>query len=156
MLIKEKELKKFFNLSYGEEAPSREEWESLYNQQVKFIDPTQEINGIVAYIKAQDGLIKRCDDIYLESHSIAINKNIAFVEWTMGLKIKGLEFLYDGTTRLIFDEEGKVKEIEIILILKLIQDLTIHGIKQLFMNYMLVDSLKILIQILAKARKVLL
>ena len=110
MLIQEKELKKFFNLSYGEEAPSREEWESLYSQQVKFIDPTQERNGINAYIKAQDGLIKRCDDIYLESHSIAINKNIAFVEWTMVLKIKGLEFSYDGTSRLIFDEEGKVKE----------------------------------------------
>ncbi len=110
MLIKEKALKKFFNISYGEKAPSREEWESLYNQQVKFIDPTQEKNGIDAYIKAQDGLIKRCDDIYLESHSIAINKNIAFVEWTMGLKIKGIEFIYDGTTRLIFDKEGKVKE----------------------------------------------
>ena len=110
MLIKEKELKKFFNLSYGEKAPSREEWESLYNQQVKFIDPTQEKNGIDAYIKAQDGLIKRCDDIYLKSHSIAINKNIAFVEWTMGLKIKGIEFVYDGASRLIFDEVGKVKE----------------------------------------------
>ena len=110
MLIKEKELKKFFNLSYGEKAPSRNEWESLYNEQVKFIDPTQEKNGIDAYIKAQDGLIKRCDDIYLESHSIAINKNIAFVEWTMGLKIKGLEFIYDGTTRLIFNDEGKIKE----------------------------------------------
>ena len=110
MLIKEKELKRFFNLSYGEKAPSREEWESLYNQQVKFIDPTQEKNGIAAYIKAQDGLIKRCDDIYLKSHSIAINKNIAFVEWTMGLKIKGIEFVYDGTSRLIFDEVGKVKE----------------------------------------------
>ena len=110
MAIKEKELKKFFNLSYGEKAPSREEWESLYNQQVKFIDPTQEKNGIDAYIKAQDGLIKRCDDIYLKSHLIAINKNIAFVEWTMGLKIKGIEFVYDGTSRLIFDEVGKVKE----------------------------------------------
>ena len=110
MLIKEKELRKFFNLSYGEKAPSREEWESLYNQQVKFIDPTQEKNGIDAYIKAQDGLIKRCDDIYLKSHSIAINKNIAFVEWTMGLKIKGIEFVYDGTSRLLFDEVGKVKE----------------------------------------------
>ena len=110
MLIKEKELKKFFNLAYGEKTPSRKEWESFYNQQVKFIDPTQEKNGIDSYIKAQDGLIKRCDDIYLESHSIAINNNIAFVEWTMGLKIKGLEFLYEGTSRLIFDDKGKVKE----------------------------------------------
>jgi len=110
MVIEEKELKKFFNLSYGEKAPSREEWQSFYNKEVKFIDPTQEKNGIEAYIKAQDGLINRCDDIYLKSHYVAINKNIAFVEWTMGLKIKGLEFLYEGTTRLIFDEEGKVAE----------------------------------------------
>ena len=110
MLIKERELKKFFNLSYGEKAPSREEWEYLYNERVKFIDPTQEKKGIDAFIKTQNGLIKRCDDIYLESHSIVINKNIAFVEWTMGLKIKGFEFLYYGTTRLIFDEEGKVKD----------------------------------------------
>ena len=93
MLIKEKELKKFFNLSYGEKAPSRAEWESLYNKHVKFRDPTQEKHGIDAYIQAQDGLIKRCDDVYLKSHSIAINKSIAFIEWTMGLKIKGVEFL---------------------------------------------------------------
>ena len=110
MLIKERELKKIFNLSYGDSPPSRVEWENLYNKNVKFIDPTQEKNGIDAYIEAQDGLIKRCDDIYLESHSIAINERIAFVEWTMGLKIKGIEFIYDGTTRLIFDDEGKVKE----------------------------------------------
>ena len=110
MQIKENELKHLFNLSYGEKAPSKEEWESLYSDQIKFIDPTQEKKGIDAYIESQDKLIKRCDDVFLKSHSIAINKNIAFVEWTMGLKIKGLEFLYDGTTRLIFDEEGKIKE----------------------------------------------
>ena len=61
-------------------------------------------------MKAQDGLIKRCDDICLKSHSIAINKNIGFIEWTMILKIKGVEFLYEVTTRLIFEEKGKVKE----------------------------------------------
>ena len=97
-------------MSSGDSPPSRVEWGNLYNKNVKFIDPTQEKNGIDAYIEAQDGLIKRCDDIYLESHSIAINERIAFVEWTMGLKIKGIEFIYDGTTRLIFDDEGKVKE----------------------------------------------
>ena len=110
MLIQERELKKIFNLSYGETPPTREKWESLYNKNVKFIDPTQEKIGIDGYIEAQDGLTKRCDDIYLESHSIAINEKFAFVEWTMGLKIKGIEFIYDGTTRLIFDDEGKIKE----------------------------------------------
>ena len=110
MLTQETELKKFFNLSYGEQTPSREKWESMYNKQVRFVDPTQEKYGIDEYLKAQDELIKKCDDIYLKSHSIAISENIAFVEWTMGLKIKGLEFIYDGTSRLIFDEEGKIKE----------------------------------------------
>tara|TARA_B100000965_G_scaffold359927_1_gene340321 strand:+ start:222 stop:647 length:426 start_codon:yes stop_codon:yes gene_type:complete len=110
MLVNEKELEKFFNLSYGDKTPSRQEWEYFYSKEVKFIDPTQEKYGICAFIKAQDELIKKCDDIYLKSHSIAINKDIAFIEWTMGLKIKGLEFFYEGTTRLIFDEEGKVKE----------------------------------------------
>tara|TARA_B100000700_G_C14724231_1_gene705217 strand:- start:60 stop:239 length:180 start_codon:yes stop_codon:yes gene_type:complete len=28
----------------------------------------------------------------------------------MGLKIKGLEFVYEGTTRLLFDEHEKVME----------------------------------------------
>ena len=80
MLIKEKELKKLFNLSYGEPTPSREEWESLYNKQVNFIDPSQERIGIDENIKSQEGLNKKCDDICLDSHSIAINKNIAFIE----------------------------------------------------------------------------
>ena len=53
MLIKEEELRKCFNLSYGEKSPSREEWESLYNKQVEFIDPTQERIGIDEYIKTK-------------------------------------------------------------------------------------------------------
>tara|TARA_Y100001968_G_C19424842_1_gene753754 strand:+ start:895 stop:1320 length:426 start_codon:yes stop_codon:yes gene_type:complete len=110
MPIKENDLKKFFNLSYGEKPPSRKEWERLYSKNVRFIDPTQEKNGIDAYINAQEGLINKCENIYLKSHLIAINNDIAFIEWSMGLKIRGLEFLYDGTTRLIFDREGKIKE----------------------------------------------
>ena len=110
MLLSEEKLIKFFSLSYGEQGPSNDDWWTLYSKDVKFIDPTQEKYGIEAYIKAQDSLINRCDDVYLESHSIAINKNVAFVEWTMGVKIKGVEFIYDGTTRLIFDQDGKVIE----------------------------------------------
>ena len=41
MQIKENELKHLFNLSYGDKAPSKEEWEALYSAQVKFIDPRQ-------------------------------------------------------------------------------------------------------------------
>ena len=46
--------------------------------------------------------------LYLQPASIAIEGNIAFVEWEMGLKIKGIEFIYPGTSRLLFNDEGKV------------------------------------------------
>ena len=40
-----------------------------------------------SYIKAQEKLLKRCDDVYLETHAVSISDNCGFVEWTMGLKI---------------------------------------------------------------------
>ncbi len=109
-MLDEITLKKFFTKSYGTDPPTKEEWEKFYSKDVKFIDPTQEKLGIEAYIQAQDGLIKRCDDLFLEPHAIAINKDVAFVEWTLGLKIKGIEFIYPGVTKLIINQEGLIKE----------------------------------------------
>tara|TARA_Y100001933_G_scaffold26711_1_gene22445 strand:- start:42 stop:473 length:432 start_codon:yes stop_codon:yes gene_type:complete len=108
--ITEGALQKLFTKPYGEEALSKELWTSYYEDDVLFIDPTQEKYGLDAYIQAQENLIKRCKDIYLETHAVAINKNIGFVEWTMGLKILNKEFIYPGTTRLTFSKNGKIKE----------------------------------------------
>ena len=108
--ITEQELKKLFTKPYGAPSPSKELWASYYEEDVLFIDPTQEKYGLDAYIEAQENLIKRCKDVYLETHGIAINRNIGFVEWTMGLKILNREFIYPGTTRLIFGKSGKIKE----------------------------------------------
>ena len=108
--ISPKDLKELFTKSYGEESPSKNKWAKYYQEDVLFIDPTQKKVGLNAYIEAQDKLIKRCQDVYLETHSIAINQNIAFVEWTLGLKILNKEFIYPGTTRLIFGDNGKIKE----------------------------------------------
>ena len=52
--------------------------------------------------------MQRCDDVFLETESVAINNDVAFVEWRMGLKIKGIEFIYPGATRLRFDSTGKI------------------------------------------------
>jgi hypothetical protein len=46
--------------------------------------------------------------VFLAPAAIAIEGDTAFVEWEMGLKIKGIEFLYPGTSRLQFNAEGKV------------------------------------------------
>ena len=108
--ITEGELQELFTKPYGGEPPSKNVWASYYEKDVLFIDPTQVKYGLDAYIEAQENLIKRCKDVYLETHAVAINQNIGFVEWTMGLKILNKEFIYPGTTKLTFGESGKIKE----------------------------------------------
>ena len=104
------DLRLLFTKPYGTDAPTKQKWSEFYSDNVIFIDPTQQTTGLDAYISAQEKLIKRCDDIFLETHSISINQDCGFVEWTMGLKIMGKEFIYSGTTRLIFSENGLIKE----------------------------------------------
>jgi hypothetical protein len=102
------ELKKLFTKAYGAAAPSEAQWREAYADDVLFQDPTQKREGIRAYLDAQEGLMKRCDDVYLKANAAAIDGKIGFVEWEMGLKIKGIEFIYPGTTRLLFNDDGKI------------------------------------------------
>ena len=104
------DLRRLFTKPYGASAPTKQKWQEFYNNNVIFIDPTQKTNGLDSYIEAQEKLLKRCDDIYLETHAISINADYGFVEWTMVLKIMGKEFIYPGTTRLRFSENGLIEE----------------------------------------------
>ena len=104
------DLKDLFTKPYGKNAPTRQKWAEFYNEDVVFVDPTQKTYGLDHYVRVQEKLIKRCDDIYIAAHAAAINQNFGFVEWTMGLKIMGKEFIYPGTTRLVFAENGLIKE----------------------------------------------
>ncbi len=108
--ISKEELKKLFSKPYGVDAPTKKEWEKFYNQDVLFIDPTQEKKGIDAYVDAQKKLMQRCDDVFLTTKNIAVSEDVGFVEWTMGLKIMGKEFIYPGTSKLKFDGNGKIIE----------------------------------------------
>ena len=103
-------LRDLFTKPYGAKPPTKQKWAEFYSKDVIFIDPTQETKGLESYIKAQEKLVKRCDDVYLETHAISISSDCGFVEWTMGLKIMGKEFIYPGTTRLIFSDNGLIKE----------------------------------------------
>jgi hypothetical protein len=86
----EVQIKRLFTKSYGQSGPTPDQWKAIYANNVHFIDPTQERHGIDAYILAQNNLIQRCDDVYLKPHAIALNDDVAFIEWTMGLKIKSM------------------------------------------------------------------
>mgnify|MGYP003332446432 CR=1 FL=1 len=101
-------LRQLFTKPYGEPAPSEQQWRDLYAADVQFEDPTQKRQGINAYIKAQQDLVRRCDDVFLEADSVVVSEGTAFVEWRMGLKIKGIEFVYPGVSRLRFGADGRI------------------------------------------------
>ena len=82
--ISAEDLKNLFTKPYGKDAPSKEKWAEFYNEDVTFIDPTQETKGLDSYIAAQEKLVKRCDDVFLTTHAISITGDCGFVEWTMG------------------------------------------------------------------------
>lgn len=103
-------LRTLFTKPYGAPGPSQEQWRAFYADDVHFQDPTQERNGIEAYLAAQEGLLKRCDDVYLVPGAIALTGETGFVEWVMGLKIRGIEFVYPGVTRLHFDADGRIDD----------------------------------------------
>lgn len=103
-------LRTLFTKPYGCPAPTPEQWRALYANDVHFQDPTQERWGVDAYLAAQEGLVRRCDDVMLRPLSIAVQDSMAFVEWEMGLLIKGIEFLYPGVSRLRFDAAGKISD----------------------------------------------
>jgi hypothetical protein len=101
-------LRQLFTKPYGVAAPTAEQWRKVYAENVHFEDPTQSKDGVDAYILAQQGLVQRCDDVFLEAEAVALDGETAFVEWRMGLKIKGIEFIYPGTSRLRFGADGRI------------------------------------------------
>ena len=101
-------LRALFTKPYGAPGPTPEQWRALYDGAVHFTDPTQERQGLEAYIVAQEGLLQRCDDVFLEPGAVALSGDVAFVEWTMGLKIKGIEFIYPGASRLRLGADGRI------------------------------------------------
>ena len=117
-------LKALFTKPYGQPAPTESQWRELYDENVWFQDPTQERRGIEAYIDAQDGLMKRCDDLYLFPGAIAMDNNFAFIEWEMGLKIKGIEFIYPGASvwrSMLMERSSATGIILILLVPRLVQ-----------------------------------
>ncbi len=103
-------LRALFTKDYGQPGPSEAQWRELYAADVHFQDPTQEHHGLAAYIKAQEGLLNRCDDSYLTPGALVVDAKSAFIEWEMGLKIKGLTFVYPGATRLLFNDAGLIMD----------------------------------------------
>ena len=44
------DLRGLFTKPYGEDAPTKSKWAEFYNDNVTFIDPTQETKGLDSYV----------------------------------------------------------------------------------------------------------
>ena len=108
--LDEFKLRQLFTNPYGVDAPDEQQWRDVYAADVQFEDPTQKRAGIGAFIKAQQDLVERCDDVFLEAGAVVITGGQAFVEWRMGLKIKWIEFIYPGVTRLQLGADGRIED----------------------------------------------
>ena len=82
-VISNEDLKALFTKPYGTDAPTKKKWAEFYNENVIFQDPTQETEGLESYVKAQEKLVKRCDDVFLETHAISITGDCGFVELSL-------------------------------------------------------------------------
>ena len=78
-VISIEDLKGLFTKPYGADAPTKQKWAEFYNENVIFTDPTQETEGLDAYVKAQEKLVKRCDDVFLETHAISITGDLSLI-----------------------------------------------------------------------------
>ena len=57
-VISIEDLRQLFTKPYGTDAPTKQKWAEFYNENVIFVDPTQETEGLDSYIKAQEKFFK--------------------------------------------------------------------------------------------------
>ena len=60
LTISIEDLRGLFTKPYGEDPPTKAKWAEFYNENVTFIDPTQETKGLDSYVEAQEKLVKSC------------------------------------------------------------------------------------------------
>jgi hypothetical protein len=101
-------LRMYQNLS----ADNLQTLKSVYRDDVRFIDPAHEINGIdnlTAYFSA---LYKNIDSLRFSFREPMVVENRGYVSWEMSFSHKSLAggnpITVDGVTYLEFDEQGRV------------------------------------------------
>ena len=60
------------------------------------------------FVEIIDELDPKIMEVLKKDPGISSPENIAFIEWEMGLKIKGIEFIYPVVSRLEINSKGKV------------------------------------------------
>jgi len=82
-----------------------------YADDIYFKDSIQELHGIDEFTEMTERLAKRSQELQMDVVQASIQDNIIFIEWEMTIifKKRPRSVLY-GASRLILDENGKIKK----------------------------------------------
>lgn len=91
---------------------TNEELRKVYSPEVHYRDPFQDVVGIDRVHAVFDKAFGELDDFKIKVTGHAVNESMstAFISWRMSVTKKKKQMTLEGTTRLLFDDGGLVKE----------------------------------------------
>lgn len=106
------EIKEHWSKTYSESG--KPDWSHIfpyYSENIIFKDSIQRIEGKVKFEAMCNRLAKRCKSLSMDIYHIVKTDNVVMMDWkmTMSFRFFPSSPIY-GATRLIFDEEGLIKE----------------------------------------------
>jgi hypothetical protein len=94
-----------------DEQQTVEDLKQIYSLDVHYRDPFQEVIGVDRRVHAIcEKVFDQMDQISIQVTGHAVNGNVAFISWKMNVTYEKKLETIEGTTRLVFDEKGLVKD----------------------------------------------
>lgn len=82
----------------------------VYSLDVHYRDPFDDVIGVDRMHAICEKAFTQMDQIIIKVTGHAVNGDVAFISWKMDAIYKKKLAMIEGTTRLVFDERGLVKD----------------------------------------------
>lgn len=96
--------------SLSKETVTLDALKKLYAPNVHYHDPFHDVDGIESIHKIYDKMFDQMDEIKIKVTGHAVNGSMAFISWKTLVTAGKKQGEFEGTTRLLFDENGLVKD----------------------------------------------
>ena len=105
-------MEKFLRMYQNLHADNLQTLKTVYREDVRFVDPAHEINGIANLTSYFSALYKNIDSIHFSFEEPLVVDSKGYVRWQMTFSHRrlagGQPIAVDGVTYLEFDEQGRV------------------------------------------------
>ena len=109
-ILNEKVVLKLWSKTYNTEG--KPDWSHIYDfyhEDIVFHDSIQKIEGKDNFIALCERLAKRCKQLNMDIHSIAMKDNVILFDWTMTMMFNKFPSTpIFGSTKLTLHEDGRI------------------------------------------------